>query len=63
MLDARRGEESWSAHVLVRTAAQPQEDHQQEVMEKDVVYHGVFLPFEENEDKLPDSQAGELSAR
>jgi hypothetical protein len=32
-------------------------------MEKDVVYHGVSLLFWENDDRLLDSQARDLSAR
>src|SRR5262249_4809656 len=52
-----------SCPPFVQDAAQPQEDYQKKVMEKDVVYHSVSLLFWENDDRLPDSQAGDLSAR
>jgi hypothetical protein len=43
--------------------AQPQEHYQQEVLHKEGVYYSVALLLGENDDKLPDAQAGGLSAR
>jgi hypothetical protein len=43
--------------------AQPQEHHQKEVMEKDVVDHGISPLLWENDDKPPTFHAEELSAR
>ena len=48
---------------LIQEATQPQEDDQQEVMDKEVVYHNVSLLLGEIDDRLPGSQAGALSAR
>ena len=48
---------------VMQDATQPQEDYQQEVREKKVVYHNVSLPLREIDDRLPASQAGDLSAR
>jgi hypothetical protein len=52
-----------SCPPFVQDDAEPQEGAQQEVIEKEVVYHGVFLLFGANEDRPPDAQAGDLSAR
>jgi hypothetical protein len=49
--------------TFIQDTTQPQEDDQQEVMEKKVVYHNVSLPLGEIDDRLPASQAGDLSAR
>jgi hypothetical protein len=40
---------------FIQDATQPQEDYQQEVVEKEVVYHGGSLLLGENDDRLPDT--------
>jgi hypothetical protein len=59
----RAGRGSTSCPSFIEEEAQPQEAYQQEAIEKEVVYHGVSLLFGDNEERLPDAQAGDLSAR
>jgi hypothetical protein len=59
----RAGRGSTSCPPFIKEAAQPQEAYQQEVVEKEVVYHGGSLLFWKNAERLSHSQAGELSAR
>jgi hypothetical protein len=59
----RAGCETTSCPPFIEEDAQPQEAYQQEVIEKGVVYQGVSLLLRANEDRLPDSQTGRLSAR
>jgi len=60
---ARAGGGATSCPPCIQEAAQPQEAYQQEVVEKEVVYHGGSLLFWKNADRLSGSQAEELSAR
>src|SRR5262245_14872340 len=59
----RAGGGSTSCPPFIEEDAQPQEAYQQEAIEKEMVYHGISLLFGEPDDRLPDSEAGDLSAR
>jgi hypothetical protein len=59
----RAGRGPVSCPPLIQDAAQPQENYQQEVLDKEVVYHRVSLLLGKNGDRPSDSQAGDLSAR
>jgi hypothetical protein len=50
----RAGGRSISCPPLVHEDTQPQEAYQQQVLEKEVVYHGVALLFGGNDDRLRD---------
>jgi Endonuclease/Exonuclease/phosphatase family len=48
---------------FIQEATQPQEGYQQEVMDREVVYHNVSFLLGEIDDRPLGSQAGDLSAR
>jgi hypothetical protein len=59
----RAGCDSGVCPPFILETTQPQEDYQQEVVEQEGVYHSVALLLGKIDDRPPDSQAGDLSAR
>ena len=63
MLVERWGSRAWgradggsvACPPFMQEATQPQEAYQQEVVEKEVVYHSVSLLLGKNDDRLPDT--------